>query len=999
MPVSMLLNSANGLLNGVTNTLLRGSSGDDDISLNNEQNLASGEGGNDSITGSASDDVIYGGHAEGADVGNDAHPLTLNINNLHSQSYTGTEASAGDWAIYENVAELADGRMISGRLVLVEKSDPWMSVDLASGRGYEILMQGWGTGDTAKFRLEFFDPATGDPIALNSIATFNDIDRNSGDDHEGVHLDSGSFTEVGVADDSNLNVSQSGSTVSAIGSTSNNPDDEEAWFSARFEDRTFIEFDLESRTSKSGFTLSGAVISDVIFTEIEEDNDTLSGGLGDDIIFGQGGDDLLDGGEGNDSLSGGSGDDLLTGDIGNDTLLGGSGADTIFGGDGDDYIEGGEGDDLLRTGLGNDTLLGGEGNDTLMNSAGDDSLVGGTGDDSIVATEGNDTLIGGEGNDTMFGGADNDSLIGGTGHDVMYGEDGNDALQGDEGDDTMQGGTGLDTMDGGAGADVMWGGADNDVMTAGTGNDTLHGGSGNDSVEGGDDNDLIYGDAGDDTLAGGAGDDLLYGGAGNDYMTTGTGNDTLYGGEGDDTLQNSSGDDSLVGGTGNDSITATEGNDTLEGGTGNDTMHGGADDDMLYGGEGDDSMTGGDDSDTFVIEDNFGRDTIEGGEGGVDYDTLDLSGVSDPVDVTFTGDETGTVTSGTNGIRFSEIEHVEGTSGDDTFDGSLATTGFSVDAGAGDDTITTGQGSDTIAGGAGDDTFVLTSGGGSDRITDYDTADDDGDGLNNDQFDVSNLQGGSGYMGKVTWRDVTVSDDGHGNAKLTFPEGETVILKGVAPASMTGEAQLRAAGIPCFTSGTLIQTLGGQVPVENLRPGDLVNTFDNGPQPIQWVASRALAQAELAAEPALRPICIEAGTFGQSDPLIVSPQHGLLLSNGDGPRKLVRAKHLADLRGGTIRVMNGCRAVRYHHLLFGTHQVIWANNLPAESFYPGPMALAGLTPQARCTLFARFPAIARIAAGLPPQEIYGAPAAPYSRTNQLPEHIDAFHLPRLATVA
>lgn len=995
MPISMLLN---GLANGLAKGLLRGSNDNDDITLGNGQNMASGEGGNDVIAGSSGDDIIYGGHAEGTDSGNDANSLTLNINNLHSQSYYGNEASEGDWAIYNNVAQLADGRMISGRLVLVDKSDPWMSVDLASGRGHEILMQGWGTGDTAKFRLEFFDPATGEAIALNSVATFNDLDANSYYDHEAVHLDSGSFTEVGVSDDSNLHTAQSGSTVSATGTTANDPDEEQAWFSARFEDRTYIEFDLESRTTQSGFTLSGAVIADAVFTEIEEDDDTLSGGLGDDIIFGQGGDDLLDGGEGDDSLSGGSGDDFLTGDIGNDTLLGGSGGDTILGGDGNDFIDGGEGDDLLRTGLGNDTLLGGEGNDTLMNSAGDDSLVGGTGDDSIVATEGNDTLIGGEGNDTMIGGADNDSLIGGTGHDVMYGDEGNDALQGDEGNDTMWGGTGLDTMDGGAGADVIWTGDDDDVVTGGTGNDTLHGGVGNDSVSGGDDNDLIYGDVGDDTLAGGAGDDLIYGGAGNDYMTTGTGNDTLYGGEGDDTLQNSSGDDSLVGGTGNDSITATEGDDTLEGGTGNDTMHGGADDDMLYGGEGDDSMTGGDDSDTFVIEDNFGRDTVEGGEGGDDYDTLDLSGLSKPAHVTFTGDETGSVISSKSSVQFSEIEHVEGTSGDDSFDGSAAKSGFSVDAGDGDDTITTGQGSDTITGGEGDDTFVLSSGGGWDLIADYDTSDDDNDGLNNDQFDVSNLKGGTGYMGKVTWRDVQVTDDGNGHAKLTFPEGETVVLKGVAPADMTGETQLRAAGIPCFTSGTLIRTPSGPVPVESLRPGDLVNTFDSGPQPVRWAAARSLELAELAADPSLRPICIEAGTFGQPTALAVSPQHGLLLSHAEAPRQLVRAKHLAQLRGGA-RVMNGCRAVRYHHLLFDTHQVIWANDLPAESFYPGPMALAGLSPQARSTLFARFPAFARIAAGLAVQDVYGAPAAPYSRTSQLPDHIAAFQLPQLGAVA
>ncbi|WP_339232097.1 retention module-containing protein [Pseudomonas sp. FSL L8-0168] len=57
--------------------------------------------------------------------------------------------------------------------------------------------------------------------------------------------------------------------------------------------------------------------------------DTLLGGAGDDILFGQGGNDTLDGGKGNDILLGGTGNDTLIGGQGNDILIGGSGADTF----------------------------------------------------------------------------------------------------------------------------------------------------------------------------------------------------------------------------------------------------------------------------------------------------------------------------------------------------------------------------------------------------------------------------------------------------------------------------------------------------------------------------------------------------------------------------------------------------------------------------------------------------------------------------------------------
>ncbi len=46
--------------------------------------------------------------------------------------------------------------------------------------------------------------------------------------------------------------------------------------------------------------------------------------------------------------------------------------------------------------------------------------------------------------------------------------------------------------------------------------------------------------------------------------------------------------------------------------------------------------------------------------------------------------------------------------------------------------------------------------------------------------------------------------------------------------------------VPCFVAGTLIRTPDGDVPIESLRPGDLVLTLDDGPQPLRWVGSRVV---------------------------------------------------------------------------------------------------------------------------------------------------------------
>ena len=98
---------------------------------------------------------------------------------------------------------------------------------------------------------------------------------------------------------------------------------------------------------------------------------------------------------GNDSLVGGIANDLLYGDAGNDTLWGNAGNDTLYGDDGDDE---------LRGGSGNDTLYGGTGNDTLEGNAGNDTLVGGTGNDRLEGGEGNDVYVfsKGDGEDRIF---------------------------------------------------------------------------------------------------------------------------------------------------------------------------------------------------------------------------------------------------------------------------------------------------------------------------------------------------------------------------------------------------------------------------------------------------------------------------------------------------------------------------------------------------------------------------------------------------------------------
>ncbi|WP_417677273.1 Hint domain-containing protein [Pseudodonghicola sp.] len=170
---------------------------------------------------------------------------------------------------------------------------------------------------------------------------------------------------------------------------------------------------------------------------------------------------------------------------------------------------------------------------------------------------------------------------------------------------------------------------------------------------------------------------------------------------------------------------------------------------------------------------------------------------------------------------------------------------------------------------------------------------------------------------------------------------------------------------PCFAKGTLIATLHGEIPVEDLERGHRVTTLDNGPKPIRMILSRRLSAEELALYPQLRPIRIAAGALGPRTPredLLVSPQHRMLVSSRisarmfDSPEVLVAAKHLIGAPG--VEVADETGEVTYYHILFDDHQIVTANGALSESFYTGPEALRSVPPEAREEIFLLFPELA-----------------------------------------
>lgn len=160
------------------------------------------------------------------------------------------------------------------------------------------------------------------------------------------------------------------------------------------------------------------------------------------------------------------------------------------------------------------------------------------------------------------------------------------------------------------------------------------------------------------------GDDLsdrLLGGLSRDTLNGGAGDDLIAGDGGDDYLRGGDGSDSLAGGDGFDDLNGNAGDDTLAGGAGADWVVGGKDNDFLFGDAGADLVYG-----------NLGADTLSGGD---------------------------------------DADVVRGGQGNDVLLG-----------GSGDDFLSGDLGDDTLTGGAGADVFHMSSGAGSDRVTDFNRA-------------------------------------------------------------------------------------------------------------------------------------------------------------------------------------------------------------------------------------------------------------------------------------
>jgi uncharacterized repeat protein (TIGR01451 family) len=342
--------------------------------------------------------------------------------------------------------------------------------------------------------------------------------------------------------------------------------------------------DVEDMIGGSGNdTLTGSALDNVLIGG--PGSDTLNGGPGDDILDAGGGADALNGGAGEDVADYSSRTNAVNVSLDGVANDGESGENDNVGTDVEDVVGGG-GDDILTGNAQANLLDGGDGNDLLDGGLGPDTLVGGPGlDDTVDYSSRTDpvtvnldgTSSSGNAGDGPPGARDTiesdvEDAIGGSGADTFNGNESDNTFDGGPSADTFNGGGGFDAVDYSSRSEpvsvsldgIANDGAAGEGDNVGTDMEDAFGGSGDDTFSGNASSNLFVGGPGADTLDGGGGDDILLGGPGADTLTGGPGVDLIDGGEDNDSVQSRDGEaDDVDCGAGLDSVVADLADSTL----------------------------------------------------------------------------------------------------------------------------------------------------------------------------------------------------------------------------------------------------------------------------------------------------------------------------------------------------------------------------------------------------------------------------------------------------
>ena len=104
------------------------------------------------------------------------------------------------------------------------------------------------------------------------------------------------------------------------------------------------------------------------------------------------------------------------------------------------------------------------------------------------------------------------------------------------------------------------------------------------------------------------------------------------------------------------------------------------------------------------------------------------------------------------------------------------------------------------------------------------------------------------------------------------------------------------------------------------------------------------------------PIEFKPGSLGPKlprRPLVVSPQHRVLMRTGQGEEILAPAKALVNR--ALVRRKAGKKSIAYHHLLLDHHGIVFAEGAAAETLYASDTLLRQVGGRDRARILAHYP--------------------------------------------
>ncbi len=448
------------LLNGLagwdkSDSIVFGEAGNDKLVGLGGNDRMYGGGGNDDMSGDEGNDLMFGASTLGGKVDMSKMKVTEDA----TASVTFNNESAG----YQNALGVykiaADGTISGVQIMFANASLKGSGGDLIAGKSTVDV------GVKAGEQLGFFVVPDGynqrGMAALLSDASasfkFVGVDGKPGNINAGSELKLVQVSASGVetvvksaygttvfhsVDDGSMGLN--GDKLQHVTATVNNLD---GTVKVGFEDLKGggdKDFDDSVFTVKLGVTNTALLAKEATKVGRAPDKDVMTGGDGDDKMFGMADDDAMDGGDGDDQMWGNSGNDVMSGGAGNDAVRGGKGDDVLDGGDGDDLVEGNSGDDVMFDSQGSDTYVGGAGFDTLDFSRAKSGITVDV--SKSVATSGD-----GE-KDSL---SSIERIVGTAFADIYKGSKGDDTFDGGDGDDMVRGLGGADTLTGGAGRDTF----------------------------------------------------------------------------------------------------------------------------------------------------------------------------------------------------------------------------------------------------------------------------------------------------------------------------------------------------------------------------------------------------------------------------------------------------------------------------------------------------------------------------------------------------------------